>query len=442
MTQLKATYKEIWSIAYPLILGNLAWTLIGLTDQAFMGRVSRQAEAAIGPVSIFYSILFMIGFGYTRGTQIFIARRMGEGLPGKVGEIIDNTLVTMITTAILLFVLVLLFSNTFLNMIMTDKEVIQQSEAFLNYRIWGIVASFISCVFISFYSGIGRTEILTISVGAMALINIGLNYVLVFGKFGFPAMGIEGSGLASSIAEWVSLIIMLGGVFYRNRKDQYQLFHLKKVDFPLIGYMSKISFPLVIQSVIANGAWFLFFTYIERLGQEKLAISNILRSLLMLIGIPVWSLGSVTNTMVGNLHGQDNLPEVRTAIKKISLMSVGLVGIQCLFVALFPRMVIGIFTPDASQIEAAIAPCFVMMGALMLMSFTNIFFNGVVSLGKTDYALYVEGAAIMIYCVYFLTLFQIPGVSLVRIWTAEWVYWISMFVLSFYLLKKQDVHMF
>ncbi|MFN8277817.1 MAG: MATE family efflux transporter [Chitinophagales bacterium] len=442
MTQLKATYKEIWEIALPLILGNLAWTLIGLTDQAFMGRVSREAEAAIGPVSIFYSILFMIGFGYTRGTQILIARYMGEGKPRKVGEIIDNTLVTMIGTALLLLATVLVCSHTFLHFIMTDQQVIAQSESFLYYRIWGIVASFISCVFISFYSGIGKTSILSISVGTMALLNIGLNYVLVFGKFGFPAMGIKGSGLASSIAEWVSLVIMVAGVFYKNRREKFNLFEIRKVNFPLIGYMSKVSFPLVIQSVIANSAWFIFFTYIERMGQNQLAISNILRSLLMLIGIPVWSLGSVTNTLVGNLVGQDNLEEVKVAIKKISILSVGMVGAQCLIVAVFTRQVIGFFTPDQLQISDAVVPCYVMLGALMLMSFTNIFFNGVVSIGKTDYALYIEGAAILIYCVYFLTLFHIPGISLVRVWTAEWVYWTSMFIFSFLLLKRQNVHVF
>jgi Na+-driven multidrug efflux pump len=91
MSRLKGTYKEIIDIALPLMLGNMAWALIGITDQAFMGHYGKTEEAAIGPVSIFYSILFMVGFGYTRGIQIMIARSCGEGDKKQVGKIFDNT---------------------------------------------------------------------------------------------------------------------------------------------------------------------------------------------------------------------------------------------------------------------------------------------------------------------------------------------------------------
>jgi Na+-driven multidrug efflux pump len=85
MSQLQATYKEIWRIGYPLMLGNIAWALIGMFDTIFMGWIPGQhnaevAQGAIGAISILYSIFFMIGFSYTRGTQILIARRMGAGI--------------------------------------------------------------------------------------------------------------------------------------------------------------------------------------------------------------------------------------------------------------------------------------------------------------------------------------------------------------------------
>ena len=448
MSKLKATYPDIWNIAYPLIIGNLAWTLIGLFDTAFMGwlgepHAAQVAQAAIGPISILYSVLFMIGFGYTRGTQILIARRMGEGNSQKVGEIVDNTIITMISVSLVLFILVQLYATTFLNWIMKDQEVIVASELFLKYRIWGVVASFVSCVFISFYSGIGNTTILTISVGFMSIINIALNYVLVFGKFGFPEMGIAGSGLASSIAEWLSVIIMFCGVFIAHRRRHFHLFHIQKINFPLIQHMSRVSTPLVLQSVIANGAWFLFFTYIEKMGQDKLAISSILRQILIFVGIPVWALGSVTNTVVSNLVGQGNLPDVRMAIRRIAAMSFGMIGVQILVLLIIPRAILHLFTQDSSLIEQTIPSLWVLSGALLLMSFTLIVFNAVVSVGDTThYAIYVEGAAVCIYCIYFLCLFQIPGIQLAYVWTAEWIYWTCMLIFSIMLLKRQKVRLF
>lgn len=449
MSQLKATYKEIWRIGYPLMLGNIAWALIGLSDTVFMGWIPGQhesevAQGAIGAISTLYSIFFMIGFGYTRGTQILIARRMGEGMPHKVGEIIDNTIVVMLVSSLVLFFSVQLFATPFLNWKLNDKEIIAASELFLKYRIWGVLASFVSCVFISFYSGIGRTGVLTVSVGSMSVINIILNYVLVFGKLGAPAMGIAGSGLASSIAEWLSVLIMVGGVFFKSRRAEFFLFHIRKVNLKLIWHMTKVSTPLVLQSVIANGAWFLFFTYIEKMGQDKLDISTILRQLLLIVGIPAWALGSVTNTIVSNLAGQNKFDEVRMAIRRISLVSTGLILGQCLILVLMPRIILALFLPaNPGLIEQTIPSLWVLTGALTLMSFTVIIFNGVVSVGDTTHqALYIEILAVVVYCLYFIGIFQIQGVDLPLVWTAEWVYWISMLIGSIYMLKRKKVRLF
>jgi putative MATE family efflux protein len=449
MSQLQATYKEIWRIGYPLMLGNIAWALIGMFDTIFMGWIPGQhraevAQGAIGTISILYSIFFMIGFGYTRGTQILIARRMGEGKPKRVGEIINNTIIVMLVSSLVLFFSVQLFADQFLNWKLTDKEVIAASELFLKYRIWGVLASFVSCVFISFYSGIGQTGVLTVSVGLMSLLNIGLNYVLVFGKFGAPAMGIAGSGLASSIAEWFSVVVMVGGVFIKNRRAQYYLFHIRRVNFKLIWHMTKISTPLVLQSVIANGAWFIFFTYIEKLGQDKLDISSILRQLLLIIGIPAWALGSVTNTIVSNLAGQNKFEDVRMAIRRISLVSMCLVIGQCIIMLVFPRVVLQLFMPNnPGLIEQTIPSLWVVTGALTLMSFGVIIFNGVVSVGDTTHqALYIEILAVIVYCSYFTFIFHIQGVDLPLVWTAEWVYWITMLSGSIYMLKRKKIRLY
>jgi putative MATE family efflux protein len=448
MSQLKATYREIWHIAYPLILGNLVYTLIGICDTAFMGKIddlhiAQVAQAAIGPSSIFYSVLFMIGFAYTRGTQILIARKMGEGKPQEVGEIVDNAIAVMLASSLVIFILVQLFSNTLLGWMMHDKEVVAASELFLKYRIWGILASFTSCVFISFYSGIGKTMVLTVSIGLMVIINIALNYLLVYGKWGFPEMGIAGSGLASAISEWLSVIIMAGGVFFKHRRRLFNLFHIRKLHFPLINNMTKVAVPLVIQSAIANGAWFILFTFIEKMGQDKLAVSSILRQLIIFIGVPVWALGSVTNTVVSNLSAQNDLAEVRVAIRRISLISMVLVGAQCLILILMPKMVIHLFTNDMELVTQSAKILWIVVVALLMTSFTVIFFNGVVSVGETTHeALYIEILAVVVYFLYFYGLFHISGITLPYIWTAEWVYWLVMLGGSIFMLRQKKVHLF
>ena len=88
--QLQGTYRQILRIALPIIISSLAQNIISVTDTAFMGRVGETELAAIGYISLFYLVLFMIGFSFTKGTQILIARRAGEGKKERIGEVVDN----------------------------------------------------------------------------------------------------------------------------------------------------------------------------------------------------------------------------------------------------------------------------------------------------------------------------------------------------------------
>ncbi len=175
MAQLKATYKQILIISLPLILGNTAWTSNGVFDTIFVGNLGKVELDAIGFASIFYSVLFMMGFSFTRGTQMLIARRMGELNKHEVGNIVDTTIVAMLSVAVLFFVLLKVYTHQILSFMLSNQDIISKSEEFLNYRLWGLLPSFVSFVFIAFYSGIGRTPILAASVGVMTFFNVFLN---------------------------------------------------------------------------------------------------------------------------------------------------------------------------------------------------------------------------------------------------------------------------
>ena len=248
VAELKATYKQIFSISLPLILGNTAWTCNGVFDTIFVGNLGKVQLDAIGFSSIFYSVIFMMGFNFTRGTQIIIARRMGEGNKHEVGNITDTTIISMVAVALLFFAIIELFAKPILGFMLTNEDVIEKCRYFLSYRIWGVIPSFISFVFIAFYSGIGRTSVLAISITVMTILNVTLNYGLVYGKMGLPELGIAGSGLATTIAETFGALILVAGTFYRGRKQEFSLFRFKKFDKGLLKLMTNIAVPLMLQS--------------------------------------------------------------------------------------------------------------------------------------------------------------------------------------------------
>lgn len=444
MAQLKATYKEIFRIALPLILGNTAWTFNGVFDTIFVGNLGKVQLDAIGFGSIFYSVLFMMGFSFTRGTQIIIARRMGEMKKRQVGVVLDTTLVAMLLVATILFIVIKIFSHDLLAFMLTNEDIISMCDEFLRYRIIGLVPSFVTFVFIAFYSGIGRTTILAISVFMMTVVNVVLNYGLVFGKFGLPEMGIGGSGLATSIAEVFCLLLMIGGAFFKHRVKEFQLFRFNRFEAHVLREMSNIAVPLMVQSFAAVGAWLVFFARIEtELGKDALAISSIYRQLILFFTIPTWSLGSTANTIISNLVGQKDFTSIKIAIRRISFVSLGFALCSCLLIYFFSNFFISIFTGEDGRalIPQAIHMLPVIFVVFILASFTNILFNGVISVGNIYTALTIQVSVVVLYIIYFQVLFTFSFVNTFWIWTAEWLYWFLIFIacLVFFRFKKLAV---
>jgi Na+-driven multidrug efflux pump len=327
---------------------------------------------------------------------------------------------------------------------LTNKDIIAKCDVFLSYRIWGLIPSFMSFVFIAFYSGIGRTNILAISIAVMTFFNVVLNYGLVYGKFGLPEIGIGGSGMATSISETLAVLVLFGGTFYKRRIHDFYLFRFAKFDLRLLKEMSNMAVPLMLQSFAAVGGWLFFFARIETvLGKDSLAISSIFRQLILFFTIPTWSLGSTANTIISNLVGQRDFGGVKDAVRKISVVSLAFAVLACLIIYLFPEFCVGIFTSkqDYALVPMATEILPVIFVIFILMSFTNIIYNGVISLGDIYIALGIQVGVVIIYIAYFQFMFTLPFVSTFWIWTAEWIYWLSILIASlvFFKFKRLDV---
>jgi MATE family multidrug resistance protein len=445
MAQLKATYKEILHISLPLIVGNIAWTSNGVFDTIFVGNLGKVELDAIGFASVFYSVLFMMGFSFTRGTQLLIARKMGELKYSDVGNIFDNTISALLLVSFLLFFLIKIFTHEILGFMLSNEEIIAKCEEFLSYRMWGLVPSFMSFIFIAFYSGIGKTQILSVSIALMTLMNIFLNYGLVYGQFGFPEIGIGGSGMATSISETIAVAVLFLGTFVKNRRKQFQLFEFDKFDTTLMKQMTRISVPLMMQSLAAVGGWLLFFSRIEtKLGVNALAVSSIYRQLILFFTIPTWSLGSAANTIISNLVGQGSFSEIKVALRKISLVSLGFALFSCALIYLFPKICIGIFVnkfDDASIVPMAIEALPVVFIIFLLMSIANIAFNGVISVGDIFIALGIEVVVVIIYILYFVFVLDQSWANIWWVWTAEWIYWLAMLLGSLIFFRYKQLRL-
>ena len=152
----------------------------------------------------------MMAFGFSIGAQILIARRNGEGNYKEIGPTFLSWAYNfLLAMAVILFTFSIVFSPYILKNIISSPHIYDAAESYIHWRVYGFFFSFIMVMFRAFFVGTTQTKTLTLNSIVMVLSNVVFNYILIFGKFGFPQLGIAGAAIGSSLAEMVSVIFFI-----------------------------------------------------------------------------------------------------------------------------------------------------------------------------------------------------------------------------------------
>lgn len=432
--------KSIWLIAYPIIFGNLAQTLITLTDTAFLGRVSAIALGASMMAGIYYYVYSTLAWGFAMGIQIIVARRLGEGRLERIGVIFEHGLFFVLFLSTGLFLLQHYFTEGLLAKIIQSPNIYASAMEYMFYRHYGIIFVCFNFLFRALYIGLSNTKVISFSTALMAVVNIFLDYVLVFGKWGFPQMGVGGAALASVCAEIAAFLFFIGYTIAKLPLKTYTLFYFHKLEGWLMKSILKLALPTMFQKLLSFGTWFIFFALVEHMGELPIAVSGIIRSVYMLIMIPVFAFGATANTLTSRLIGEGKPQEVMPTVFKTigqGLIAILPVLICCL---LIPSAVLSVYTNDTSLAAASIPSLFVVCCASVAMSFGIPFFEAVSGTGNTLYALILETIVLVAYTfsVWFFASYISTRVEWV--WTSEFTYGALIGIISFLYLKFTAWH--
>ncbi len=407
-----------------------------MTDTAFLGRVSEVALGASAIGGVYYFAIYVVGFGFSQGAQILIGRRNGESEFSKIGPIFNNGLF-FITLLSLLFFGASYFGNAYImKYLVSSQEVYNASIEYLDWRIYGFLFAFINVMFRALFVGITKTSILTVSAVITAVTNIVFDYILIFGHYGFPEMGIAGAAIASVIAEIVTMIYLIIHTFHKSDINKYKLFKFQRIDFKSVRQILHISVFIMFQYFISISTWFMFFIFIERMGERPLAVTNVGRSLYILLMIPGSALATTVNTLVSNLIGAGRKEEVVPFINRIIGIALLLVVPVMAFTFFFPTLFAQIYTDDPGLIAACIPVMKVVSVAMIFCAVGNIVFNAVSGTGNTRTAFAIEFVTLFFYLSYVYYTAIISPSSVAVVWMSEFVYWILIGGFGyFYLLK-------
>lgn len=433
--KMQISYKHICKITFPVLISLLVEYLIGFTDTAYLGRVGETELAASALAGTYYMIIYMIGFGFSIGAQVLIARYNGSKQYPQTGEVFTQGTIFLLLVATLLFILSYLYSPIILRFLIDSEQVYQTTISYLNWRIYGLFFSFVIIMFRAFFIGTVNTKTLTINSIVMVLTNVILNYILIFGKFGFPVLGIAGAAIASSISEAVAVVFFL--VYTRLKVDylKYGLFQSYVINTRTLKKVLDVSIWVMIQHGLVFGSWFVFFISVEHLGERSLATTNIVRNISSFLFMFVQAFASVNSSLVSNLIGEGKSAEVMKLCRRVIFLCYVFILPVALFIAICPTFVLRIYTDNIELIAYSIPSLLVMLSSYLIAVPTFVWFCAVSGTGNTLSSLWIATISLIVYIGYITMIVDyVPDVTI--LWTSEHIYFSGLLILSLYFLLR------
>ena len=377
--------------------------LINITDAIFLGHVGEIELGASALAGIWYLAIYMLGFGFSLGLQVVVARRNGEQHYSETGKTFFQGLFFLSGLAVFLCLLSKLFSPIILSRLIASAEVYHAVIDYLDGRIWGLLFSFPFLALRSFLVGITHTKALNVAALTAVLVNISGNWLLIF----HWDMGIAGAAIASSFAEACSLAVLA-------IVSVWSMFH----------------------SFIGVAPWFLFFVAIEHLGELQLAVANILRSISTLFFVIVNSFAATTGSLVSNLIGADERGQVFPLCSRVIRLGYA-IGFPLIALALiFHQSVIDVYTDNPVIVQTSWLPFVVMLLNYVFALPGYVYMNAVTGTGATRTAFILQATTIAAYLLYLWGLSHCD-VPLAVYWTVEYLFVIGLGVQSVIYLKHK-----
>ena len=434
--RLENSYKQIWLLSYPIMIGNLAQTVINITDSIFLGKVGQVVFDASAIAGLLYFVFYMVGFAFSIGTQILIARKAGENKDASIGVIFDNSIYLLMALSLVLFVLLKYCCPPILNYSLKSPELILASNEYLSYRALGLPFAMLNLAFRAFFVGIGQTKILTVNLGLMAVSNTLFCYLLIFGNAGFPEMGIGGAAFASTISEGIALLFFLIYTLYYQANKKFNLLKFKSVDLFVCKTITRLSLPMVLQHIFSIGGWLVFFICVENMGQHQLAISNLVRLAYIVMMTPVWAYFAATNTLVSNLIGQGRAGEIKQLVKKVIIMSLTTSVLLLAISIPFSRNILSWINTNPLLVNDSLNSFYIVSTSMLLFSVSAILLSTVSGSGNTKVSMAIEGIAVGVYLLFIYLVTVKFHLSIETAWASEFIYWIMIGLLCWYHLSK------
>ncbi len=371
----KAEFRPLWRLAGPLVLAEIGWMTMGLVDTMMVGRLPESAEA-IGAVSIgsilFYAVA-MFGAGLLLGLDTLISQAFGAGkIEDCHRSLLNGVYLSLPLAAILMGIIwlcVILMRSWEI-----DPGVLRGAVPYLGAINWSVFPLLAFFAFRRYLQAMNLVKPIMFAVISANLVNLGANWLLIFGNLGAPAMGVEGSGWATCISRVYMAATLLGYILYRHHRHRTGLFETRLTpDLIRIRRLVNLGFPAALQMTLEVSVFAVATILIGRLDPISLAGHQIALNAASFTFMVPLAISSAAAVRVGQALGRKDFEAAGHSGWAALLLGAAFMSCAALVFLLAPEYVARIYTPDASVITAgasllAVAAFFQLFDGLQIVA--------------------------------------------------------------------------
>lgn len=426
--QNKEFFRRLLTLATPIAIQNLITFSLGAVDMVMIGQLGDKAVAAVGLADQVFFLVILMMFGIASGAAVFTAQYWGKQDLAGIHRVLSLCLL-MGGLGSLIFLGAAVFApEGVLSIYTTDAEVIALGSEYLRVVGWSYLATAVAVSYVFLLRSVESVK-LPMVVGAIVLIfNTTFNYLLIFGHFGFPELGVTGAAIATCLARFLEPIILVAFVYRHNLALAAPLRVLLKIDWQFLPKFLKTALPVVLTEV----AWSLGITtyaiIYARISTESIAAVNIVITIERMAFVVFLAMANASAIMIGNRIGAGDIEQAVLYAKRFLILGLlGSIPIGLLEVSAgipFLRVYqISETVTDYATILLILAALVLPFKVSALMLFIGVLRSG----GDTRFSMFVDGGTIW--------LVGVPLAWLGAFVLGLPVYWVYLMVVTEELVK-------
>ncbi len=351
--ELRPEFRPLLKLALPIVAGELGWMTMSLVDAMMVGRLSTEALGGVSVAGILFYAVATFGIGLMFGLDPLVSQSFGAGDVRDCHKSLVNALWLAVPLSPLLMLIAFAWAPV-MTWARVNPAVLREAKPYLWALAWSVPPLLVYSALRRYLQAMNLVRPVMFAMVSANLVNAFVNWVLIFGKLGFPAMGAEGAGWATTISRIYMGAALAAAAWAHDRRLGTSLLETSwRPDFERIRRLAELGFPAGLQIVLEVSIFALTTTFISRLEPVWLAAHQIALTAASYSFMVPLGLGSAAAIRVGQRIGAGNQAGAARAGWAAIVLGVAFMGCAGIFFLAAPSLIARVFTTDPAVIEAS-----------------------------------------------------------------------------------------